>query len=889
MSDLLLTTKLYIPPSQLRLVPRPRLINRLNGGLVRKLTLISAPPGFGKTTLLGAWIEQLDRPVAWLSLDENDNDITRFLGYLIAALQMVAPDTSEMSLGMLQSPQQSVDATVTVLLNDLANLSGQVVLVLDDYHLIEAQSVHDVLIGLLSHLPSQAHLVIATRADPPLPLARLRGRGELTELHQADLCFTLEEAALFLCQTMQLDLPPSAVAKLTERAEGWVAGLQMAAVSMQGQEDQAGFVQDLASSNRFILDYLVEEVLQRQTEDVQTFLLQTSILDRLTGSLCDAITGGQGGQDTLDRLERLNLFISSLDSSHQWYRYHHLFANLLRQRLRQQYPDSIPELHCRASIWYEQHQLAEEAIEHALDAGDHRRAAHLIEQVAEATIMRSEIMTFKHWAEQLPSEIVDVHPGLAVYYVWALFLGGSSLGEIETRLQVIEQLNPGKTIAAKVAAVHALVAYYREDRELAARLSREALTNLHDDSVFFRSIAALILGAAYLAEGDMDTGIAALTEVVRKGEETGNTIITVLALVNLARLSIRQGRLHRALAFCEEGVRLATDQNGQLMPIGGVALIGMGAIRREWDDLAAAEEHLRKGIELTQQWTEVKSVEGYISLSYIRQAQGDIEGAHAALKEAQQVAKLSRYTEIDDIAVTLAQAQLWIAQGNLGAVVRWVKERGVDTDHGPTDVRRSGDFTNLHMRKYEHLVLARLWMAQERPTDALALLEAWRPEMERLQRIDMLLQIQVLEALALHLLDDMPRAVDILQQALRLAEPEGYVRTFVDEGLPMASLLSYMSTRGIMPNYTNRLLAAFTLSGTDPAPCQSSKGMFEALSRREMEVLSLIAEGLSNQEIAGRLVLSPGTVKVHIRNLYGKLGVNSRTQALARARILDIL
>jgi LuxR family maltose regulon positive regulatory protein len=885
----LLTTKLYAPPPQRGLVHRSHLLGRLNDGLPRKLTLISAPPGFGKTTLLSEWIAQLDSPVAWLSLDETDNDLTHFLGYLVAAMQTVAPDVSDLPLGLPHSPQQSIDATLTILINDLAKLPGRVVAILDDYHLIDARPVHDALVYLLAHLPPQIHLVIATRADPPLPLARLRGRGELAELHQADLRFTADEAALFLSQTMRLDLPSADVMALAERTEGWVAGLQMAAVSMQGREDSAQFIQAFTGSNRYILDYLGEEVLERQPGDVQAFLLKTSILDRLTGSLCDTVTGGSDGQGMLELLERLNLFISPLDDRQEWYRYHRLFADLLRQHLLHSHSDSVPDLHRRAGAWYEQRGLIGEAIEHSLDAEDVEQAARLIQQVAEATMMRSEIMMFRSWVERLPAGVVDAYPVLSVCHAWALFLGGYSLDEIEARLQTIEQLDAEKIVAAKVMAIRALVAFYREDIALATRLSREALKHLHDDNVFFRSLAALSLSAANLAEGDLAAGIASLTEIARKGEETGNTMITVMALVSLTRLSIRQGQLHRALAYAEEGLKLATDRNGQLMPIGGAALISIGELWREWNDLSMAEEYLLKGIELTSHWTTIKSIEGHIFLSFIRQAQGDFEGAQAVLREAQQAARLSRYTELDDISVAVAQAQLWMAQGNLGPVIRWVKQRSVDTDRGPADVKRSGDFANMHMRKYEHLVLARLWNAQGRPADALALLDAWLPEIQRLQRIDLLLRLQILRSLSFHLLGSTRQAIDTLQETLRLAEPEGYVHLFVDEGPPMARLLYQVAEHGIMPEYTGKLLAAFDKPGTAPVSRKRPADLVEPLSAREAEVLQLIAEGMSNQEIAQKLILSPGTVKVHTRNIYEKLGVSSRTQAIARARALGAL
>jgi LuxR family maltose regulon positive regulatory protein len=921
------------------MVPRPRLIEQLNAGLRsgRKLTLISAPAGFGKTTLLSEWVAGSERSVAWVSLDEGDNDPARFLAYFVAALQTIEASIGDGILSALQSPQPPpVETLIATLINQISVFPDDIILVLDDYHLITAQPVHDALTFLLDHLPSQMHLGLATRAEPPLPIARLRGRGQLTELRQADLRFTPDKATEFLSRVSGLELSMDDAATLASRTEGWIAGLQMAALALrslgsprsplsaQGRKDVTGFIQALSGSDRYILDYLVEEVLQRQPDGIQTFLLQTAILDRLTGPLCDAVLDLQtcrfadlSGREILEYLERANLFIVPLDNERQWYRYHRLFADLLRSRLRRAHSDLVPTLHRRASEWHEQNGLMGAAIDHSLSAGDFERAARLVEQVAQATLLRSEVATFLSWVERLPAEPVRARPSLCLFHAWAMLLAGRPLDAVESRLQEVSgdsDLMPGR-----VAPLRAYIAIIRGQIPRATELSRQALEQLPEDDSFLRGIAAWSLCLSYLVSGDVVAGSQVFDEAIRMSQEAGNIMIAVMALSHLAQQYTGEGQLGKAAEIYERALELATDRQGNPLPIASEPLIGLGRLARQWNDLEAATRYLTEGIELARRWGEIGVLDGYISLAWVKQAQGDVDGARDVIQKARQVAIKTDATELDDFYVDALQARLWIAQGELQAAMRWVEERGLALHAcperstraveglgraaGSTELEGSETLLNTYLRKYEHLVLARLLIAQGQPEEALALLE---PLLSRQELNRLVIEVQALRALAFQAQGNVAQAMAALEHALSLAEPGGYVRMFVDEGPPMARLLYEAAARGIAAEYAGRLLAAFDLETKDErrktklsplsfalgpsSPALSkAEGLVEPLSERELEVLELIAEGLSNREIAGRLLISLSTVKGHTANIYGKLCVHSRVQALARARDLGLL
>jgi LuxR family maltose regulon positive regulatory protein len=760
------------------------------------------------------------------------------------------------------------------------------VLILDDYHLIRAQPIHTAVSFLLDHLPGNMHLVISSRGDPPLPIARLRGRAQMGELRQTDLRFTPKEVSEFLNRTMGLQLSPDDVAALAARTEGWITALQMAAVSMQGRDDTASFVRAFAGSNRYIGDYLLEEVLQRQPDAVQTFLLRTSILERLSGPLCEAVTGEGDGQVTLESLERRNLFIVPLDDQRRWYRYHRLFADLLQQRLHQIQPDLVTALHRQASAWYEQNGWMPEAIDHALSAQDFERAAELIERTAQETMMRSEVATFLRWMELLPDELVRERPSLGIFHAWALLLQGRWQEARQGRLQDLGR-DTDLTIE-RAAPLRAFVAVFQGRVPYAAELSRQALERLPEGDLFLRSIATWSLGLSKLAEGDVSAGKQALEEVARMGQEMGNVVVAVMALCSLASLRKRQGQLQEAKEFYERALEFATDDRGHRLPAASEPLMGLGEIWREWNELEVATRYLTEGIEWTKDWAEASALDGFMSLARLRQAQGDVDGAHRAIQEAQQLALQFDATELDDLLVSLLQARLWASQGDTESAQRWAREQDLDWDSGGGEFR-GGLFAAERLRKYRSLVLARLLIAQHRPAEALALLEPLLPGMEQQGRIDLVLEILVLKALAHQAQGDGEQALDALARALSLAEAGGYVRIFLDEGPPMARLLYQAAARGTAPQYVGKLLAAFPAEDPAAATWQAAGEMVEPLTARELEVLHLVAQGLSNQEVAGRLFLSLTTVKWHTHNIYGKLAVKNRTQAVAKARALGLL
>jgi LuxR family transcriptional regulator, maltose regulon positive regulatory protein len=913
-------TKLHVPPGRRELVPRPRLFQRLDEGLGSRLILLSGPAGFGKTTLLAEWLRERDHPAGWLSLDEADNDLNRFLSYFLHALQAFAPDRLAALIEYNRTAQsRSYQPILSTLINtldeELSSSQGrEFLLVLDDYHLIEAQAIHDVIAYLLERLPSNLHLVISSRSDPPLPLPRLRARAQLTELRAADLRFSTQEAADFLQRVIKFDLSSQAVQALVERTEGWIAGLQMAALalqglalqgpSMQGRCDPLDFIDNLSGSQRFILDYLVEEVLQRQAEHIQRFLIQTSILTRFCGPLCDHVLGIAGAGDQpestaiLEYLHRANLFIIPLDDERLWYRYHRLFSDLLRKRFWQLSPDLAPTLHSRASHWYEQQGFINEAIQHALAANSYERAATLIENNVEATLMRSEVKTFLNWMEKLPDEYVRTRSRLTFFHAWALLISGQSLEVVERRLQSMASIQGvGEStdiMAGRISALRAYLMLFQADFQLAAKLCRQALENLPESDLFLRSIVTWILSMIRLSDGEVGDGRQSLDKVIRMGQEIGNPLIAVAALSHKARLQMRQGRLRLAHETLLQALQLATDPQGRWLPIASEALIVLGELEREWNNLEKADEYLTGSIQLARQWNELASFDAYYPLMRLRLAQGNVAAAREAIETAWQMANRSEISQIDDILADLQRAYFFVMQGDSAEIMRWAEQRGlapgVAPEHRPALDERQ-EYINAHLRKYEQLVLARAFVIQGRTTGALELLDSLLDQARQLDRTDLAIEIQILRARAFQQAGENDLSGEAFAEALSLAEPGGYIRTFLDEGEPMIRLLHQAASRGLAPAYVARLLAACG----EPATLEREGGysqalsLVEPLSQRELEVLRLLAGGLSNPEIASQLYIAVSTVRTHCKNIYGKLGVRRRWDAVQRAQELGLI
>jgi LuxR family maltose regulon positive regulatory protein len=917
----LLKTKLYIPPARpdAQRVPRPHLIERLNRGLHRKLTLVSAPAGFGKTTLLSEWVRCVKRPVAWLSLDPSDGDVVPFWRYVIAALQEIdgsIGETAQVVLDDVQSQQLSSGALLTTLLNEIVALFTSFILVLDDYHAIGELAVHETVGFLLEHQPPQMHLVISTREDPPLPLSRLRARGQMTELRASDLRFTLAEAARFLNQTMKLDLSSEEVTTLETKTEGWITGLQLAALSLREQVGRSGFIQRFAGDDRHVMDYLVDEVLARQPEPVQRFLLQTSILERLSGPLCDAVTGRSDGQVVLDRMERTNLFVIPLDNRRYWYRYHHLFADLLRRRLRQSLPTmtsmsetEVETLHLRASHWYGREGFLAEAVSHALASSDHEYAADLVERYVPVMWDRGETVLVHNWLEALPEDVVRSRPLLCIRRAWSVVVGSPQLAGaleelVEQYLQDAERawvarsgdidgLAISGSFLGDLSAIRAFLSLGRgDDPTEVVRRACQALDRIPDHALGPRTALFLALGRAYRALGNERAALEAFADARRVGEAGGSHYAALSAVGDQAMVICLRGQFRQAAKICRDVLRSMvepSEQAGRPVPAAGPIYVLLGTILVEWGDLEEADRALSRGIEWTK-WKRAPNLDiqriGYEALIRLKWHHGDVAAALDIAKQAEWLGP-----EGDALATAL-RARLRLMQAEhdprcLEPAARWAAERQIELD---PEGRGS----------IEQRTLARLRIAQRRAygrpdlRPLLASLDGWLQAAEEKGYVWWVIEALVLKAMALQAQGDSAQALSVLERALVLAEPEGVFLAFVGEGMPMAHLLSRVVAQGFLPDYVGRLLAAFepkargreALTRTsDP----SVASLVEPLSARELQVLQLIAEGLTNREIAQRLFISPKTVKRHASSIYGKLDVHSRTQAAARARTLGIL
>jgi LuxR family maltose regulon positive regulatory protein len=893
----LLATKLHMPRPSAQLVQRSFLYERLEQGMACALTLISAPAGFGKTTLLADYLTRSATPAAWLSLEAEDNDLVRFLSYVIAALQTLDEGIGRPSLALLQSSTPATaEPLLTLLINDLASekLPG-FALVLDDYHVIEDPAIHHALIFLLEHLPAQMHLVIAARADPPLPLARLRGRGQLCEVRAADLRFATEEAEAYLQGVMRLDLTANEVALLQERTEGWIAGIQLAALSLQGRTDISAFLSAFSGSHRFVLDYLSEEVFSQQSATVQSFLLHTCILDRMNSSLANAVTELTDGQAMLERLEHANLFVVSLDDKRRWYRYHQLFAEVLRSRLRQEQPELIPQLHRRASRWYEQHGYLDEATQHALAGSDYPVAARLIEQVArQALRSQGRFSTLLRRMEALPRVWLDTHPQLALLYAWIVVSSGvRPWSDLEPWLQGAQESLPphhpqATEFAGEVAAIRMLAAAPAEEYTRTIELSEQSLALLPADH-WARGLLLLYRGSAFLSLQQVDEAIATLEQAVAESEADVSQQHLLVAKSLLASAYASSGQLHKAMRLYQEVVQ---QEPKQQIPLRSLLLAhgGLGNLFREWNDFSSARVQLEAGLELDRYvgGSLAMTWAVYLPLARVYLAQGEQEEAEAALSHIAEAARAA--SSAHSIALASAwRARFHLAVGDIDAAARWANEQGLNLEALPAEL------ADLTYHETTSTTLARLSIAQGQASAILPLLEHLLSIAERAHRTTSALELLLLHALAHEAIGQRAHALAFLQQALQRAEPEGYVRLFLDEGAPLVTLLMHLrETNPRQQAYLHMLLAAASEQESirpkdEATPPQRSQLLIDPLSARELEVLHLIAAGASNEEIAEQLVIAISTVKRHVSNIFGKLAVSNRTQAVTRAQTIGLL
>jgi LuxR family maltose regulon positive regulatory protein len=936
-ADTLIHTKLRLPFTRADLVSRPRLQERIRQGLRGPLTLITAPAGFGKTTLVASCIAGFRMPVAWLTLDRDDNQVGRCLKYLVAALQeideTIGSEAAQLVAVARPAPQEAV---LTSLINELDSSGREIALVLDDYHFINSRDVHTAVTFLIEHCPRMFHLLIATRSDPPLPLARLQGRGQLVELRSADLRFTEDETARFLNEIMGLQLDARSVAVLEERTEGWIAGLQMAAITMQSafstgdRKDVAGFIEGFSGTNRYILDYLLEEVLASQPPEMQCFLLCTSVLDRLTAPLCEAILKDEGGEikdgagvprligqssaSLLESLERANLFLVPLDDERHWYRYHHLFADLLRARLDQIYPGLAPQLHLRAAAWHEQNASMMDAIRHASMAPDEEMVERLIEQHYMEMVNRGEMSWIRHWMGQLSKEAVHRRPWLSLYealnrsWFGQLEEANFLLNEAEKRIHSEASESEARAMQGYHDYVQSRVTAMQGDTRRAIELCLSARENIPADRTGLQNDVSITLGFEYFLYGDFANAEQTLRETIRSGYSAAAINNPVAAYALLARAKVYQGQLHEAHDLLKKAEQLIQEAGGQYVGVTGLIEIGQADLLCEWNDLGAALAALRQGLNFLPMWGKADDLcLAYATLWRIQRALGDQAAAEEAAEKADQLRQAGGLFSEARSAVEAMQVRLWLLQGNWLPIERWMAS--LEQPVASQDPFRFED-------ELAHITQARVLLARNRPDEALRLLSCLEESARLGGRQGRLIEIMLLEALARQALEEPEQANLTLNNSLALARPSGYVRIFLDEGRPMQLLIAgWVAQAGASPlrSYAVDLLAQFdaepgavaaaqgkvsAAGGASARPGQAraedevwtvQNVLVEPISPRELEVLHLISLGSTNQEIARKLVVSPGTVKAHTSSIYRKLDVANRTEAVARARQLGIL
>ncbi len=894
----LLATKTRFPQLPLDWTARPRVSGLMLKALQHKLALISAPAGYGKTTLVIEGLRGCKKKAAWVSLDAGDNVPANFWTYLITALQNVIPDICQPALNVLRSSQTPpIRWLQNTLINALCNYNDDLVLVLDDYHTIESAEIHESVNYLVENLPPQVHLVITSRSDPSLPLARWRVKGEVAEVRAADLSFTAGEAAAFIKNLTGITLEEKDLTALEKRTEGWIAGLKMAALSLQKQKDVSGYIRDLSGSNRYIMDYLIEEVLDQQPPEIRQFLLDTSILTRLCGPLCDAVTGRTGSQAILARLETANLFVSPLDNERCWYRFHHLFAGILHNQLAKSGPDPVDLLHQRASLWYQQQGYTEEAIDHALLGRDVERAANLLESIAPALLGRGQSLKVLGYRTQIPDSFIRSHLWLGVSFAWAALLShqwellsgflsaaGAALAGDPDKLSPASRTGLPH-IRGHLLSIQGYIAQAQGDIARSIELSEAANRELPESDYATRSANLINLAINYLLIGDVIKAIPYFQDAQKRGLESGNYAVALSAQTYLASIEIQRSRLDQAAVICRETIELgARLGEGTPLPYTAIAYILLGQLLYEQNDPESAAGALAEGTKLAQEnlnWTFL--LKGCLITAKLLQAQGNSAEAGRYLRVAEETAPKAPQAR-ESRQVPAWKALLAIYRGDTVAAQDWALQSEASLPFTePAD----------YLHEFERLVLARVKIIQGQCADLPGHLDDMVQWAETQGRRAAIIEMLILKALALERLGQSAAADDAFDQALSLAGPAGYVRTFIDEGAPAANLLHRAAAAGKHLLYASRLLKSINPLPSGQSPPSNTqvtnRGRVETLSEREIEILKLIASGKSNQEIAGELYLAMGTVKKHIYNIFSKLGVDSRTRAIARGREIGII
>lgn len=902
-TEQILITKLQVPPLPPHLVSRPLLNRRLNATMQNKLTLLSAPAGFGKTTALSEWATSAPWPVAWISLDESDNDPVRFWGHLIAALENIQPGIGEHALALLRSQQTlPVEAVVTVLVNAAAAAPHDFALVLDDYHLITPPAIHQALLFLLNHLPARMHLLIASRVDPPFPLPRLRANYWLSELRTRDLRFTAPEVAAFFSRFTGLELSEEIVANLAMQTEGWIAGLQLAAISAQGLPDIAPFLETFTGNDLYIFDYLANEVWQKLPRTTQTFLLKAVIPARLNASLCDALTGQMNGQQVLEQLEKANLFIVRLDNQRRWYRFHHLFQEFLHERLQTLAPEKVRELHLRASTWYEQNGLMNEAIHHALRADDSLKAALLVMSAGQRLVQQNEMATLAQWLEALPEERFAVFPRLCLLRGWLSITSGQVLAS-QQWLQLAQQgIDENASsplphseqelavILGELAVLRSHVTIFLGDIPRSLEWANQALRLIPEDDLFLRSLGELNLGVASWLNDDIKAAIRAMTRAEEIGQTANNLYVRLMAFCILGHIQMELGELRRSMQICQQGLQLAKEQQGEALSATAVLQITVGQLFYLWNDLDAADRSLQEGITLCQRWQHRDlMIYCYTVTAQIKQAQGNFPTALKMAQLAEQSIKGNQPHYWIASALSALQIQLALVQQNFTLIEQWQRTEMCS-----------------YVNVFEQEALAQIALAQKQPEKALLILAELFQRVEEIGRVGAMIDIRLWQTMAYLQQHATEQALQTFAHALALAEPEGFIRVIVDVGTPLKDLLLILTSGetlttplpyAVSPTYMRTLLEAFD----GPArPQNSQQGVpypeqkvstqlaLLNLSKREIEIIRLIIAGLSTQEIAQRIIITENTVKWYIKSTYSKLRVHNRAQLVVQARELGI-